>query len=182
MLLADAGVGLLRFKTVMRITVSKYLMLALTLALTLALSTPVLPAQKRRGAQINDKKLIGYVGGVDVGASGCDFQFAGESRSSMRYIFFEDISDGVPYMNIDGRNVRLKLVGSTEPYRGAERKGERFVRRYTSGDIRVRMDIVVTKVCDPYDESCEFNWHKAVITVTRGNRTQTVEAVGGCGS
>ena len=162
----------------MRLTVSKYLLLALALALT----TPVLMAQKKHSARVPDKKLIGYVSGVDVEGSGCDFQLAGESRSSRRFIFFEDDSDGVPYMNIDGRNVRLKLVNSTEPYRRAEREGERFIRGYTSCDVRVRMDIVVTSVCAPNDEACEFTGYKATITVSKGGRKQTVKAVGGCGS
>ena len=172
------GVRLLRFPTVMRFTASKYLLLTLTLAL----STPVLMAQMKPSARITDTKLIGYVSGVEVAGSGCDFQLAGESRSSRRYIFFEDDSDGVPYMNIDGRNVRLKLVSSTEPYRRAERKGDRFVRSYASGDVRVRMAIVVTSVCAPTDEGCEFTGYKATITISKGNRKQTVNAVGGCGS
>jgi hypothetical protein len=148
----------------------------------LALSTPVLMAQKKQSARGIDTKLIGYVSGIDVEGSGCDLQLAGEKRSSRRYIFFENDSDGVPYMNIDGRNVRLKLVSSTEPYRRAERKGERFSRSYTSGDVRVRMDIVVTSVCAPHDEQCEFTGYKATVTVSKGSRKQTVKATGGCGS
>ena len=172
------GVRLLRFQKVMRITVSRYFLLALALAL----SAPVLMAQKKQGGRVTDTKLIGYVSGVDIDGSGCDFQLVGETRRSRRYIFYENDSDGVPYMNIDGRNVRLKLVGSSEPYRRSERKGERFSRRYASGDVKVHMDIVVTSVCAPNDEQCEFTGYKATVTVSKGSRKQTVEAVGGCGS
>ena len=161
----------------MRVITSRHLLLALTLVL----SASVIVAQQ--GAHVPAAKLIGYVSGAKVEGSGCDFQLAGESRSSRRYIFFEDDSDGVPYMNIDGRDVRLKLVSSTEPYRRAERKGERFTRSYTTeGGVRVRMDIVVTSVCAPNDEACEFTGYKATITVSKGSRKQTVKAAGGCGS
>ena len=56
-------------------------------------------------------------------------------------------------MNIGGRDVKLRLVGSTEPPNGVqEKKGEQFSRWYASGAVKVRMVFVAESVCPPpYD-------------------------------
>jgi hypothetical protein len=152
------------------------------LVLALVFSAPTLGAQDGRSARAAGARLVGYLSGVDVEGSGCGFRLAGERRSSSRYIFFEDFSDEAPYMNIGGKNVRLRLVSSSEPSNGAVRKGQRFSRSYIAGEVRVGMRMAVTSVCAPNDEQCEYTGYRATITVSKGGRRQTVRAVGGCGS
>jgi hypothetical protein len=125
--------------------------------------------------------LIGDVNKV-ADSCGCYFRLANEDGNSERYVFFEDAREGAPLMNIGGRNVRIRLVSSTEPTEGVKRKGERFSRRYASGDIKVRMGFVATSVCPPpYDPECAANSYDVTLTVIKGTRRQTVKAVGGCG-
>jgi hypothetical protein len=84
-------------------------------------------------------------------------------------------------MNIDGSDVKLKLISSSEPSGGVRRKGERFSRNYVSGGVRVRMDFVTASVCAPNDEGCESTNYDVTVSVRIGGRRQTVKAVGGCG-
>lgn len=123
---------------------------------------------------------VGIVSGVHVEGCGCYFKFPLESGDSERYVFFEDFSEKSPVMNIDGRNIRLKLISSTEPNR-SKRKGERFNRTYGAGNLRVRINFVVTSVCAPNDEQCESDSYNATIIVTRRNQKRTIKVVGGCG-
>ncbi len=148
----------------------------------LVFSTPALLAQKS-GGRVSNARLIGNVSGVTVADScGCYFHFANEDKNSERYVFFEDARKESPVMNIGGRNVKLKLISSTEPPGGVKRKGERFSRRYASGDIKIRMDFVVTSVCPPpYDPGCVANRYEVMLTAIKGPRRQRIKAVGGCG-
>ena len=149
----------------------------------LLLSTTELLAQRRSGERIPNTRLIGHVSGVTVAEScGCYFKFPNEDKNSERYVFFEDASKESPVMNIGGRNVKLKLISSTEPPDGIKRNGERFSRRYVSGSIKIRMDFVATRVCPPpYNPECVANNYDVTFTAVKGGRRQTLKAVGGCG-
>ena len=157
-------------------TTSKTLLLILLLA-TVALSAL---AQKRLPER-NAGLIRNVSGAVEVQGCGCYFQFPNEGRNSNRYLFFEDFSEESPLMNIDGENVRLKLVSSSEPSGGVPKKGERFSRNYVSRGAKVRMDFVTTSVCAPNDEACESTGYDVTVTVWKGGLKQTVKAVGGCG-
>ena len=153
------------------------------LILMLVFSAPALSAQRKSGGSVPDARLIGNVSGVDAAdGCGCYFQFPNEDRNPERYVFFEDAGKGSPLMNIGGRNVKLKLISSTEPPDGVKRKGERFSQRYASGDIKIRMDFAATSVCPPpYDPECVANSYDVLLTAIKGTRRQTIKAVGGCG-
>lgn len=84
------------------------------------------------------------------------------------------------WMNIDGRDIKLRKVRSIDP-RGKERKGSRSSRKYTAGDVDVLIERVTTGVCAPNDESCESTEYSATITVTKGSRRQIIKVTGGCG-
>jgi len=153
-----------------------------TLLLILLLAPAVLSAPAQERLPDRNAGLIRNVSGAgEVQGCGCYFQFPSEGRNSTRYLFFEDFSEESPLMNIDGKDVRLKLVNSSEPADGIAKKGERFSRNYVSGDVRVRVDFVTTSVCAPGDEACESTGYAVTVTVVKGGRKQTVKAVGGCG-
>ena len=103
------------------------------LILMLVFSTPALLAQRKSGGKFPNDRLIGNISGLTIADNcGCYFHLPNEDTNPEGYVFFEDDSE-VPVMNIGGRNVKLKLISSTEPPDGVKRKGERFSRRYASG-------------------------------------------------
>jgi hypothetical protein len=116
-----------------------------------------------------------------VDGCGCYFQFPAEWRKkqSDKYVFMEGIDDEGAWMNIDGKDVNLKLVG---PGRGPDlRVGSRSSKRYEANGVAVRVDLVVTRVCRPDDEQCESTDYAATFTVTRAGRTRVIKAKGVCG-
>jgi hypothetical protein len=160
----------------MRTTTSK------TLLLILLLTPAALSAPAQKHVPDRNARLIRNIRGrVEAQGCGCHFQFLNEDRNSNHYLFFEDFSEESPLMNINGGNVRLKLVGSSEPSGGVKKKGERFSRSYMSGNVKVRIDFVTTSVCAANDESCESTGYDVTVMVMKGGREQTVKAVGGCG-
>lgn len=119
-----------------------------------------------------------------IGGCGCYFQFRGTPKRADRYIFFSDIvdDDKTAWMNIAGRDVKLKLQKESGPLgTDRERVGSRSTVRYASGDITVNGTYVVTKECDPDDENCESTQYNVTFVVRKGTRSQVVKAKGSCG-
>jgi len=136
----------------------------------------------RAKSKASRASLIGVVGGsTEVESCGCYLRFPSESEKSNRYAFYEDFDNDLVLMNINGRNVKLKLAKSTQPISRSLKLGERFSRWYASGRIKVRLDFITMSVCGPDDEGCESVSFKTDITATDGVRRQLVKTVGGCG-
>lgn len=153
----------------------------ISLILLLIVSAQALFAQPTSGRRASTARLIGSVRRVADGC-GCYFRAANKNSSVERYIFFEDASEGAPVINISGRDVKLRLVSSTESPEGGKKKGSRSSRRYVARDIKVRLDLVATSVCPPaYDRKCAGESYDVRLTVIKGARRQTIKAVGGCG-
>ena len=163
----------------MRVTVFKISFVVLALCC----SAPAASAQGRSGKRDANARLIGNVSGAAVAEGcGCYFRAASADRDSERYVFFEEAGQEAPLMNIGGRDVKLRLVGSTEPPDGVRRRGERFSRWYASGAVKVRMVFVAESVCPPpYKPECVANSYSVTVTAVEGKRRQTIKAVGGCG-
>ena len=83
-------------------------------------------------------------------------------------------------MNIDGSDVKLKLVRKTESKR-RDRVGKRSSETYAAGDLTIIIRLVVNRVCNPNDENCESTEYKATFTVKRGARKRFVSTAGSCG-
>lgn len=113
---------------------------------------------------------------------GCYFQFRGTPRNAQRYLFFSSIEDDekTAWMNIEGRDVKLSLARK-EDSKKRIRVGSTLTRRYVANDISVEAVYIATRVCKRDDESCEATDYSATFVVRKGNRTQVVKAVGGCG-
>lgn len=88
--------------------------------------------------------------------------------------------DGSARINLDGKDLELQLVDSKELKR-APKVGDREWAVCAAGDVRVRVDYLVTKVCDPKDESCEVTYYKATLTVTRKSQRTAIKTIGFCG-
>ncbi|MEK6321758.1 MAG: hypothetical protein AABN33_08740 [Acidobacteriota bacterium] len=111
---------------------------------------------------------------------GCFLQFPTDYRKhNDRYVFLSDL-DGIAKLNTDGRNVELTMLRDQE-IKGDVRVGDRFFQTYGSGNLRVRIDYTVTRICDPNDEGCERTWYSATITVTRSSSFRRAKVLGVCG-
>lgn len=110
---------------------------------------------------------------------GCYFKFRGANKNSAKYMFVEGADDD-PWMNIAGRDIRLRRVKESE--RGErERVGSSHMKTYAADDISVTSTYVATRVCPHADENCESHEYKATFVVRKGKKTETVKAVGWCG-
>jgi hypothetical protein len=128
------------------------------------------------------KSMIGNIKDKNAAEGcGCYFSFPSEDRKRFpRYVFTSDLEEKSAWMNIDGQDVRLKLVQSTEPRKGPK-VGSRLTRTYVAAGIKVRAVYVTTRICQPDDENCESTDYRANFTVKKGGRQQTISLKGGCG-
>ena len=107
----------------------------------------------------------------------------GVDEVEVRMVFTEADLKGQAQMNIDGQDVMLRLVGRGPSVgrTGPLRVGERSVKVYEGGGVRVRVNSTITAVCPADEPTCETLSKSAAITVTKGGRTRTIRASGGCG-
>src|SRR6185312_17495524 len=84
-----------------------------------------------------------------------------------KYVFVSDYEEHAA-MNINGRDVKLKLVNSQELKPGFK-VGDHSSFRYHGDGFDVEVVYTVTGVCKPDDEKCEVNEYNATITVTSGS-------------
>jgi hypothetical protein len=110
--------------------------------------------------------------------AGCRFQLRSDyAQSNDRYIFATNAEEqGI--FNINGADVWLHRAGFDA---GTGNSLSRFVDRYGNDELEARVDLVVTKKCDPSDENCEATLYDAVITLKRGSAQRTIRARGFCG-
>jgi hypothetical protein len=103
-----------------------------------------------------------------------------ESNSN-KYIFYGEDSTDEAQMNIDGRDVDLKLVSSDVGKR-KWKVGDRFSETYAGKNLKARIDYVVTEPCDPVavEEGCETSKCNATITVDRNGAERQVKTIGSC--
>jgi len=113
--------------------------------------------------------------------AGCSLQMPTDyQKHNDRCVFLSDFEDNAT-ININGKDIKLKLVGRREPER-EPRNGDRSVFNYATQRIKVRVDFLVTGVCDPNDESCEVTYYDATLTITRGRTIRMVRTKGICGT
>ncbi len=140
------------------------------------------------------KQLVGNLRDERDYGCGCYASFTKADHVKGLYIFhlpwngmklvngsYVNPPDDLAYMNIDGIDTELKLVGETKPKREGK-IGSRSTSRYSAGDITVDVVQVATKFCGPRDgESCETTDYATTFTVKNGNRSKIVRAFGSCG-
>jgi len=135
-------------------------------------------AQSRRhgAAPATTKGLIGYLRKEQYAERyGCTYSIKGDST---RVIFFdEDLGGGgEALMNIDGKDVQLKSAGATRRRKGPVRVGRREVLDYAAHGIKVRVIRFRGREVGSGDN------YSGTVTVSKGNRSQTVRFTGWCGA
>jgi len=110
---------------------------------------------------------------------GCYFGLPGEERKKLpKWIFLAELNEESAWMNIEGRDLKLRLTHSTNQGRGV---GNRLTRTYVADGVKVSVLYISTRVCRPDDEQCESVDYTATFTVTKGPRKQILRLKGGCG-
>ena len=112
----------------------------------------------------------------------CNLQFPKDyKRRNHSYVFMNYEQGGMAQINIDGKDLKLKLVDRTKS--DFEMKaGYRHFEEYAAGRTRVRVDYVVLNPCKPNDEQCEVIVESAVITVHHKGWARKTRTIGLCGS
>ena len=121
------------------------------------------------------------LGNVDDGAFGCGCSMsrnAAEERR-MKFILVTPMDDAT-YIQLDDKRLTLRLVAESKRRR-RERVGDRAWETYSDGDVTVRVDYVVTRVCGPREEDCEVTNYRATMTITRGKQKLVVKGLANCG-
>jgi hypothetical protein len=118
-----------------------------------------------------------------VDGCSCRFQTAVEAKkqNSQKYLFLSELGSNEGWMNINGKDTKLKFVKTTQNTRRRARVGDRFYEEYSAPGVKVRIDYVTKWVCPPRDESCEVTNYDVSITVTKGKSSKTIKAKGSCG-
>ena len=118
---------------------------------------------------------------VDPGGYGCGCSMsrnAAEERK-MKFILVAPMDDAT-YIQLNGKQITLRPVAVSRLKR-RERVGDRSWETYTDGDVTVRIDYVVTRVCGPREEGCEVTNYRATMTVSRGKQRIVVKGIAACG-
>lgn len=112
----------------------------------------------------------------------CNLQFPKDyKKRNDSYVFMNYDPGGTAQININGKDLKLQLIGRTESD-FKMKAGYRHFEEYASGQTRVRVDYVVMIPCDPNDEQCEVIVESAVITVRHKEGAKKIKTIGLCGS
>lgn len=84
-------------------------------------------------------------------------------------------------MNLDGRDVKVKLTTPSHLRKRTKRVGDRSSDVWIADGVRVKVDWIVSTVCKPTELDCEVTWYTATITVTRNGQSATAQTKGLCG-
>lgn len=112
---------------------------------------------------------------------GCYFHVPGKDAyfDDGPLVLFFDI-DYVAVMNLDGKDVKLKLVSNSGELE-SEKIGSKSQFVFAIDLTKVTIDRVLTKNCDQEGEGCESYGYMATITVQKGNEKQVFKSNGTCG-
>jgi hypothetical protein len=127
-------------------------------------------------ASFADDRLVAPLSDQNA-IDGCSWSASAPSTGD-GYVFLAEIGDEPTLMHIDGHDLRLELVNQS----GRLKKvGDALERTYRSGDVQVRARFKATWVCPVGDESCEVTKYLVTFQVSKGARSQTIEATGDVG-
>jgi hypothetical protein len=148
------------------------------LSIVTAISSQAL-AQTSNTSSPGPQLKIGYLK-VGIDGCGCSLALNAADLRKGRYVFIQDLGEPA-YINLDGNDLKLEEVNSGGFEAVPEKVGDRSWIAYVAGNVKVRIDWTVTRVCDPKDEGCEVTNYKAVITITRKTQKAIVRTIGLCG-
>jgi len=126
----------------------------------------------------NPSLVIGNIKNSNV-VEGCSCSLS-IRRNSNSYVFLSDYEKKNAWMNVDGRDVKLSFVSSTQVRRRnrPERRGDRYTEKWAGRNVEVKIDYFVAA---PMTINKEYTDYATTITVSKLGGTQTIKAVGNCG-
>jgi hypothetical protein len=110
---------------------------------------------------------------------GCSVYRTDDDLRNDRFLFMSDM-DREAVIHLNGQDTKLRVLSWKEK-QGQLKVGARSRETYAAGDLTVRLDFTVRRVCPPKDESCEATWYDVKLAVTRNRRRTVVHAKGICG-
>ncbi len=161
-----------------------FVLLLLALPFSFAYAVPGQTPQEKAAQKTTVTNLIGTLNDAEaVDGCSCYLESRQNAKNSnaIRFIFSAELDEKEAYIKLDGKKIKLKLVSKVD-YKGKPRVGKKSSRKYVAGGVIVVVEYVVTSVCDPQDESCEFTGHSGTLTVIKDSRIQKMtKLTGGCG-
>ncbi|MDT4965450.1 MAG: hypothetical protein QOJ64_187 [Acidobacteriota bacterium] len=115
---------------------------------------------------------------------GCNLQLPKDYKQQNNSYVFVDYdyqSKGAAQINVNGKDLMLRLVRRTEED-FQMKVGYRYFEEYASGNTRLRVDYVVRGVCPPNDEQCSVVVLSGVLTVRHKEGMKKIKTIGLCGS
>lgn len=98
------------------------------------------------------------------------------SKPTILYVIDRSEGPDKALMKINEKVTTLNLVSTTwtPKYAKSEKKGSSYIETYRSGDVKVRVTYVVSRM---YDEGALYS---TTIVVTKGKLTKTLKRYAGC--
>jgi hypothetical protein len=134
--------------------------------------------QAQRAFSAQQCLKLGIVENQDMGC-GCSFALNKSDLRNHRDIFIQEFEEPA-YINLNGNKLKLQVVDSS-PEKNEDKLGKHSWKTFAAGNLKVQLDMIVTKVCDPKDESCEVTYYNATMTVSRKAQKTAVKLIGLCG-
>ena|GEM_PF-2645306 len=111
---------------------------------------------------------------------GCSFYLNMGDERKRRPILLCDLSEKA-VINLDGKNLSLRLIGHSKEKTSDQQVGDRSWEIYRAGNVKLRIDFTIRKLCDPHDEGCEVTYYDAAIALTRKGQKVAHKTIGLCG-
>jgi len=110
-----------------------------------------------------------------VDGCGCYFTFLSGDKDVIQME-----TDTLVWMNINGIDQRFKLDNSTQTNE-AYKVGMKWAEQYSNDLYTFQINYIVTSICSPDDENCEWTGMDATIILKQGNLKAGAKVRGGCG-
>ena len=163
------------FKLNQYVTARHTMLNTITLLIVMLTAAVVAEAQS---VSPSGRLKIGYVDDPYIGC-GCSMSYNMAEAEKLKFLLLSPMDDAT-YITVDGKKVTLRLVTASKRRR-RERVGDRSWENYSAGNLKVRVEYVVTEVCGVDEEGCEVTNYVATMTVTRGKERRVVKGVASCG-
>jgi hypothetical protein len=121
---------------------------------------------------------VGNIRNTSV-VEGCSCSLS-RGKNSIKYVFLSDYEKKSAWINVDGRDIKLKFAGTTQIRRRnrPDRRGDKFTDKWGSPGVTVRIDYIVTA---PMTDGNEATDYATTITVTKNGKGRSIIATGNCG-
>ena len=111
---------------------------------------------------------------------GCSLYRNNSDERKQRRIFITDMAQKA-FINLDGKDLLLRMIDHSIEKKGKSKIGDHSWEIYKAGKLNLRVDSIISKLCDAKDESCEVIRYKATITLTRNGQKEILKTIGICG-